>query len=180
MLVRARSGAQGEEPNQKPLTLPRRVLSEVFFALKHAGYGTILSVCFVHLLIHAFIYFSNECVQPLAYEATPAAITMAGTLFVFVLDFFLLRSVRRRAAELNDGANVTSIPSTPTEKDAEIDTLPSDTASGTSELQLAKAKVQSYELLIFELSILLHSAIIGVTLGAQTGSGWSIVLIAVA
>ncbi|KAF9000933.1 hypothetical protein BDZ89DRAFT_1147103 [Hymenopellis radicata] len=43
---------------------------------------------FIHLLIHAFVMFANECLGELAYEAVAPAIAM-GSLFVFFLvDFF--------------------------------------------------------------------------------------------
>ncbi|KDN34769.1 Zinc/iron permease, partial [Tilletiaria anomala UBC 951] len=164
-----------------------KVISESFFVLKHASYGIIVAVCFVHLLIHAFIYLGNECVQPLAYEATAASITMGGVLFVFIVDFLLLHSIRRKAAQAQDAVTQAhSASASPTKGEVAECGILDPEATGSigdetlaEDVRQAKANMQVFELLIFELSILLHSVIIGVTLGASDGSGWSTLLIAV-
>ncbi|CDR99237.1 hypothetical protein [Sporisorium scitamineum] len=51
---------------------------EVFFICRHFGTGVLISTAFVHLLSHAIMYWSNECVGELKYEATGTAIAMGA------------------------------------------------------------------------------------------------------
>lgn len=45
----------------------------IVFLLQHFGGGIILSTAFVHLLSHAFVYFTNSCIGTLQFEATSPA-----------------------------------------------------------------------------------------------------------
>ncbi len=191
IVLRYRATGSSAGPDDKPRGLVARIFSEAFFVLKHAGYGIIVSVAFVHLLIHAFIYLTNECAQPIVYEAAPAAITMGGVLFVFIIDYLLLHSVRRKAMLAEDAAGISrghghghGGMDSPTVEGKEMlasgdSNILSDDESVSEELRRAKAHVRAYETYVFEFSILLHSVVIGVSLGAGTGAGWSTLLIAV-
>lgn len=47
----------GADPNKK------NILAEIFFCCRHFGTGIILATAFIHLLFHAFLMFSNECIR---------------------------------------------------------------------------------------------------------------------
>ncbi|KAI1381275.1 Zip-domain-containing protein [Hypoxylon crocopeplum] len=68
----------------KPV-LPERFQS-VFIVLKQFGTGVIIATAFVHLFTHAQLMFTNECLGELGYEATTAAIVMAGLFFAFTVE----------------------------------------------------------------------------------------------
>ncbi|KAI1653687.1 Zip-domain-containing protein [Daldinia decipiens] len=68
----------------KPI-LPQK-FQPVFLILKQFGTGVIISTAFVHLFTHAELMFTNECLGELKYEATTAAIVMAGMFFAFVIE----------------------------------------------------------------------------------------------
>ncbi|OTA90600.1 hypothetical protein M434DRAFT_390202 [Hypoxylon sp. CO27-5] len=58
----------------------------IFVVLKQFGTGVIIATAFVHLFTHAQLMFTNECLGELQYEATTAAIVMAGLFFAFVVE----------------------------------------------------------------------------------------------
>lgn len=64
--------------------------------LRHFGSGVIIATAFIHLLMHAFVMFNNECLGRLAYEAVAPAITMAAVMFIFMVDFLTARWASRR------------------------------------------------------------------------------------
>ncbi|KAI1802334.1 Zip-domain-containing protein [Daldinia bambusicola] len=68
----------------KPV-LPKKFQS-IFLILKQFGTGVIISTAFVHLFTHAELMFTNECLGELSYEATTAAIVMAGMFFAFIVE----------------------------------------------------------------------------------------------
>ena len=43
---------------------------------------------FIHLLMHAFVMFANECLGELQYEAIAPAIAMGSLMVFFLVDFF--------------------------------------------------------------------------------------------
>lgn len=59
----------------------------VFTLIKQFGTGVIIATAFVHLLTHANLMFSNECLPPLKYEATTTAIAMAGAFIAFLVEY---------------------------------------------------------------------------------------------
>ncbi|KAI2624621.1 Zip-domain-containing protein [Hypomontagnella submonticulosa] len=68
----------------KPV-LPQK-FQTVFIVLKQFGTGVIISTAFVHLFTHAELMFTNECLGELEYEATTAAVVMAGLFFAFAVE----------------------------------------------------------------------------------------------
>ncbi|KAI1457883.1 Zip-domain-containing protein [Annulohypoxylon moriforme] len=68
----------------KPV-LPQK-FQTVFIVLKQFGTGVVIATAFVHLLTHAQLMFSNECIGELQYEGTTAAIVMAGLFFAFAVE----------------------------------------------------------------------------------------------
>ena len=71
----------------------------VFVILKQFGTGIVVSTAFVHLFTHAQLMFSNQCLGVLEYEATTAAIFMAGLFLSFVVDYLGARFVQRRSSK---------------------------------------------------------------------------------
>ncbi|KAF2136863.1 uncharacterized protein K452DRAFT_302372 [Aplosporella prunicola CBS 121167] len=68
-----------------------------FILLKQFGTGVMISTAFVHLLTHANLMLSNPCIHyPAPYEATPAAIFMAGLFLAFLVEYLGQRVVLRR------------------------------------------------------------------------------------
>ena len=73
--------------------------SLIFVAAKQFGTGVILSTAFVHLFTHADLMFSSECLGELGYEATTAAIFLAGLFLSFLVDYLSKRFLLWRQAK---------------------------------------------------------------------------------
>ena len=71
----------------------------VFVVLKQFGTGIVISTAFIHLFTHAQLMFSNQCLGVLEYEATTAAIFMAGLFLSFVVDYLGARFVQWRSSK---------------------------------------------------------------------------------
>ncbi|KAK3687097.1 high-affinity Zn(2+) transporter zrt1 [Vermiconidia calcicola] len=65
----------------------------IFIGLRQFGTGIIISTALVHLFTHAQIDFSNECLGRIRYEATTAAIAMAGLFITFAMEYIAHRFV---------------------------------------------------------------------------------------
>ncbi|KAI4931709.1 hypothetical protein J4E85_004305 [Alternaria conjuncta] len=68
----------------------------IFVVLKQFGTGIVISTAFVHLFTHAQLMFANQCLGVLEYEATTAAIFMAGLMLSFLVDYLGARFVQWR------------------------------------------------------------------------------------
>ncbi|KAK7751970.1 high-affinity Zn(2+) transporter zrt1 [Diatrype stigma] len=66
----------------------------VFSIVKQFGTGVIISTAFVHLFTHATLMLTNECLGESKYEATTAAILMAGLFISFLIDYFTHRAAK--------------------------------------------------------------------------------------
>ncbi|KAK0745595.1 ZIP zinc transporter-domain-containing protein [Schizothecium vesticola] len=71
----------------------------VFTILRQFGTGVIISTAFIHLFTHAVLMFGNECLGELEYEATAAAILMAGIFLSFLVEYLGIRLVQWHAAK---------------------------------------------------------------------------------
>ncbi|KAH6886234.1 ZIP zinc transporter-domain-containing protein [Thelonectria olida] len=109
--------------------------------LKQFGTGVIISTAFVHLFTHASMMFGNECLGELKYEATTAAIVMAGLFISFLIEFFVTRAMRWQAKKKSES------------DEAEVE--PSSKAVASAELA---------NISIMEAGIIFHSLLIGITL----------------
>ncbi|KAK3295549.1 uncharacterized protein B0H64DRAFT_148401 [Chaetomium fimeti] len=65
--------------------------------IKQFGTGVIMSTALVHLFTHAELMFGNECLGELKYEATTAAILMAGLFISFLIEYLGFRFVKSQA-----------------------------------------------------------------------------------
>ncbi|KAK0527090.1 high-affinity Zn(2+) transporter zrt1 [Tilletia horrida] len=173
-------------------TSVRSVVASLVFVLQHFGGGVILATAFVHLLAHAFVYFSNECLGELSYEATSPAIAMAAIWLMFALDFFALRPLRQRVLETT-GVVPTAFCCNPAQAGligGKSDTKDASSSEGTpSDLDArsmeeaalhAQGRLAKFEVLALEAGIIFHSIIIGVSIGTSSGPGWKAFLIAIA
>lgn len=117
--------------------LPKK-LSLLFTILKQFGTGIIISTAFVHLFTHASLMFGNKCLGDLGYEATTAAILMAGIFLSFLVEYIGQRIVLARTKA----------------------------TSHLSREQQAQALLSNevVSILVMEAGILFHSLLIGLTL----------------
>ncbi len=157
---------------------------EIFFLCKHFGTGVILSTAFVHLLSHAMLYWSNECIGELTYEAPGPAIAMAAVWVVFLVDFFLLRSLRKRSGATslcshNNDEELDGGEMGKRESNSTLNRTDSSHESQYGGLTYAQAKVAEWDVVAIEAGIIFHSILIGVTLGVATGSGFTALLVAI-
>ncbi|KAH7004268.1 hypothetical protein EDB82DRAFT_45251 [Fusarium venenatum] len=107
--------------------------------LKQFGTGVIISTAFVHLFTHAQMMFGNECLGELLYEATTAAIVMAGLFISFLIEFIVHRAMRWQASKKSD-------------------------TESTSLSPKAVEKAEMANISIMEAGIIFHSLLIGITL----------------
>ncbi|KAL1406535.1 hypothetical protein Q8F55_008241 [Vanrija albida] len=154
---------------------------KVFFVARHFGTGIILSTAFIHLLYHGFVMFNNECIGHMGYESTSSAIALAGAFVTFLLDFVGSRTARAKL----DHAHARATSAAPEGEDGkEVDgstTLASSSLVGhscTHEEAVVRTE-QVWQVFLLEAGIIFHSIMIGVTLGAGSGAGWTTLLIVV-
>ncbi|CAO1626248.1 unnamed protein product [Jaminaea pallidilutea] len=154
-----------------------RAATSVFFALRYFGGGIIISTAFIHLLFHAFVAFSNECVGTLVYEAVGPAIAMAALYVTFLADFFMARPLRRRANQALRVASNSSLQSSEDKIESTQSLQPSDAWQADS--SQCQAQLQKWNVMFLEAGVIFHSVIIGVTIGTAAGTGWVALLIAI-
>lgn len=118
----------------------------VFTCLKQFGTGVVISTALVHLLTHAFLMFSNSCLE-LKYEATCAAIAMAGLVLAFLVDFVSRKSVAHRMA-VSEGKSDES----------------TDSKETPLECPGAPRTQDKISVLLLESGIAFHSVLVGTTL----------------
>ncbi|KAM0425439.1 hypothetical protein ACHAPT_009228 [Fusarium lateritium] len=115
------------------------IKSNIFLiVLKQFGTGVIISTAFVHLFTHASMMFGNECLGELLYEATTAAIVMAGLFISFLIEYFVHRAMRWQESKENKSEGAMS--------------------------PQAIAKAELTNVTIMEAGIIFHSLLIGITL----------------
>lgn len=157
--------------------------------LRHFGSGVIISTAFIHLLMHAFVMFNNECLGHLEYEAVAPAIAMASLMVIFAIDFLAARWLAKRSA-----LHAHKEPHSPSTLDEKNHFGHDHDFSGIDEGVLAGRDTARarWEVKLLEAGICFHSIMIGrsdrrsleclrerltfpgtgVTLGAQGGGGF--------
>ena len=159
----------------------------VFFIARHFGTGIILSTAFIHLLFHGFVMFQNECVGHMNYEATAPAISLAAAFITFLFDFIGGRVASRQyphghahahahgLSHMHPGRSEKGVPGSPTSEE------PRDTVQDPHghHIDAAFAAEQNWQVLLLEAGIIFHSIMIGVTLGAGSGNGWTTLFIVI-
>ncbi|ODN74016.1 hypothetical protein L202_07498 [Cryptococcus amylolentus CBS 6039] len=150
----------------------------LFFIARHFGTGIIISTAFIHLLYHGFVMFANECIGELAYESTAPAIAMAAAFITFLLDLLGTRYAHRKRdgdLAIEEGMEHKLPPSPDAQHEHEH--LHGD-ACGNRFDAAFKAE-QNHQVLLLEAGIIFHSIMIGVTLGAGGGNGWTTLFIVI-
>lgn len=135
--------------------------------------------------------FQNECIGELAYESTAAAISMAGALITFLLDYIGSRLASQRsgtvrnanASDSESGSASGENDSPSREKNARFpntnDPIPHGHSHDCAHVDAAFAAEESWRVTLLEAGIIFHSIMIGVTLGAASGSGFTTLLIVI-
>lgn len=149
-----------------------------------------LASAFIHLLMHAFVMWANECLGHLEYEAVAPAIAMASLMVVFAVDFLTTRAMHQRdaaaaAGGVGVGSEVHGLPHSNSEAssaeaggchtpDAKCgEALGHNHSFEDGALAMDGAdKRAHWDVHMLEAGIVFHSIMIGVTLGAQGGSGF--------
>ena len=164
-----------------------------FTLIKQFGTGVIIATAFVHLLTHANLMFSNECLPPLKYEATTTAIAMAGAFIAFLIEYLghRLAGWRRGVLSLRPTPVDNNTPSHSSSnlghthehepsKEAHEHTHAHDHATGSTGAGLAGlshhhhaepdsdacsiAPQDKFSVLVLEAGIIFHSILLGITL----------------
>ncbi|KAL8675776.1 MAG: hypothetical protein Q9186_007614 [Xanthomendoza sp. 1 TL-2023] len=145
----------------------------LFTVIKQFGTGIIISTAFIHLLTHAELMFGNECLGELKYEATTTAIAVAGAFLTFLLQYISIRFYTTRSKIVKSAAG------------------PVESANGDSSDKSSQTHVPMMQdhmpklddplsVLILEMGIIFHSAIIGVTLVVAGDSFYKILVVGLA
>lgn len=160
--------------------------SWLFFGMRYFGGGIIISTAFIHLLFHAFVYYSNECVGHFQYEAAVAAVAMAAAYVVFLVDFFVLRPLRRRVLLSTRSVDSAASNARLEGKGSQIESQEDDRdgrstpeSEETLTLNKSESSLLKWNVVMLEAGIVFHSVIIGVTIGTASGAGWVPLLIAI-
>ncbi|EEH41133.1 zinc-regulated transporter 2 [Paracoccidioides lutzii Pb01] len=154
----------------------------VFTIIKQFGTGIMVATAFVHLLTHAQLLFQNRCLRGLNYEATTAAIVMAGIFLSFLVEYIGNRIILARTpdskphahgdAELEPNSEVQSkIPQakSPNGSDSEP---PSTTLTNLGHQHTLVQPDDKLSVMVMEAGIIFHSIIIGLTLVLAGDSGY--------
>ena len=140
------------------------------------------------MLFHGFVMFQNECVGHLSYESTAAAIAMAGAMITFLLDYIGSRLASQRTGSVrnanadSESASGSGEGSPTGEKNARFptnDPAPHGHSHDCAHVDAAFAAEESWRVTLLEAGIIFHSIMIGVTLGAASGAGFTTLLIVI-
>ncbi|ODN93442.1 hypothetical protein L198_05307 [Cryptococcus wingfieldii CBS 7118] len=144
---------------------------------RHFGTGIIISTAFIHLLCHGFVMFANECIGELAYESTAPAIAMAAAFITFSVIFLVLDTLRKRdsALAIEEGMEH-KLPPSP---DAQHEHEHKHGDACGNRFDAAFKAEQTHQVLLLEAGVIFHSIMIGVTLGAGGGNGWTTLFIVI-
>ncbi|KAF2720953.1 ZIP zinc transporter [Polychaeton citri CBS 116435] len=130
----------------------------IMIAMQQLATGIIISTAIVHLFTHAELYFSNDCLTGLDYEATAGAILMAGLFITFVLEkvthhLYLGRGQISSKQSISTSNNASKGITDKDITDAEI-----------AEVKEYQNKQLTMSASVMEAGIIFHSILIGVTL----------------
>lgn len=132
--------------------------------------------------------FNNKCLGHMSYEATAPAIALAATLVTFLFDYLGSRSAHARLQRRHSETNSLSASDSPSPRDGDREKLGDRADNSDGELhhgghtcvshsEAIFREEQDWQVVLLEAGIIFHSIMIGVTLGAGSGSGWTTLLI---
>ncbi|KAK2758263.1 hypothetical protein FQN54_004108 [Arachnomyces sp. PD_36] len=153
-----------------------------FTLIKQLGTGIMISTAFVHLLTHAQLMFTNECLGELQYEATTTAVVMAGLFLSFLVEYLGNRFVNSR----NSLSPANDIEPNRVDKGSnDSDHIepceaagPNLTSLGHHHHGLANPD-DKLSVIVMEAGIIFHSIIIGLTLIVAGDSGYTSLFIVI-
>jgi zinc transporter 1/2/3 len=126
--------------------------------------------------------FNNSCIGTLSYEATAPAIALAAAFLTFLLDFFGARHLGRKPPTSPDEDTISPSSSNLATRETKIPhtnlNAPDFMELGHSH-HLCSNEEQKWQVAVLEAGIIFHSIMIGVTLGASGGNGWTTLLIVI-
>ncbi|KAI5856877.1 ZIP zinc transporter-domain-containing protein [Tricharina praecox] len=151
-----------------------------FTLIKQFGTGVIIATAFVHLLTHADLMFTNDCVGELKYEATTTAVVMAGLLLAFSVEYagnriINARNARRAAAA---PANLESSGESPSASIASGEKPEAEIAHSHAPTH-AEPGDDKLSVLVMEMGIIFHSILIGITLVVAGDSVFKTLLVVI-
>ncbi|KAH8601760.1 ZIP zinc transporter-domain-containing protein [Bisporella sp. PMI_857] len=138
----------------------------VFTVIKQFGTGIIIATALIHLLTHAELMFSNECLGELKYEATATSIAMAGGFLAFLVDYIAHRLAhwRRGMGE----APISEQNSTNEEISKTVEAKAAPPLAAISHHHTHHSLVSTgndaISVLVLEAGIIFHSLLLGITL----------------
>ncbi|KAI5240202.1 Zip-domain-containing protein [Aureobasidium subglaciale] len=142
--------------------------------VKQFGTGVIISTALVHLFTHAELMFANHCLGGLKYEATTAAIVMAGIVISFVPEYIGARVFLWRVSKQTG-----DIPASPTPEQSHDSkgAVDNEAAVGhhlihSGDVHAQSPALQKLKVNIMEAGIIFHSLLIGLTLVVAGDSGF--------
>ncbi|KAI5817995.1 ZIP zinc transporter-domain-containing protein [Pyronema omphalodes] len=132
-----------------------------FSIIKQFGTGVIIATAFIHLLTHAEMMFSNDCVGSLGYEATTTAIAMAGLIAAALVEYIGHRYIDHRT-ELAAARSTSDASSG--EFGAGSNKEASENDHHQHQLHHNTAADDKLSVFVMEMGIIFHSILIGITL----------------
>ncbi|KAF8423379.1 zinc/iron transporter [Tirmania nivea] len=158
----------------------------VFTTIKQFGTGVIIATAFIHLLTEAQEILENPCIGELGFEATAAAIAMAGIFSAFLVEY-----VGDRVLQIH--AKNKQTPTTMGLEAPEVVAGKEGTGSSRSEPHVhdhvhthshgahSHGPVVNDKLavIVLEAGIIFHSILIGITLVVSGDSGFATLLVVV-
>ena len=152
--------------------------------LKGCGVGVIISTALIHLIGEAYEPFEDAGMSEI-YEQWPMVFAMVGMFLMAILEFvhhrleFRSRHYDASAAEVEHPD--ATLPAEGMPAEVTLNPLQGDGAHHESDKEVVTKSVASKQrsAVLVELSILIHSVLIGFDLGLQTKSVWIPLVIAI-
>lgn len=147
--------------------------------LKGCGVGVIISTALIHLIGEAYEPFEDAGMSEI-YEQWPMVFAMVGMFLMAILEFVHHRLEFRSRHHVASAAEVEH-PDATLPAEVTLNPLQGDGAHHESEKEVVTKSVASKQrsAVLVELSILIHSVLIGFDLGLQTKSQWVPLVIAI-
>lgn len=124
--------------------------------------------------------FENNCLDGLDYEATTAAIALAGVMLSFLPDYIGTRIVLARTKKLQRQSQDTVLPGT-THNESKSGMQSRDTAIDLTPANLDEesANLAKMKVMIMECGIIFHSLLIGLTLVVAGDSSFKVLFVVI-
>ncbi|KAL1919871.1 uncharacterized protein VTP21DRAFT_1803 [Calcarisporiella thermophila] len=155
------------------------VVSSLMTTLKFFGIGIIIGTTFIHMLVDAFESFASPC-MPEFFQGYPWApiFCLIAIVFIHLVQFILTEQARNSSVDSPRGSSIVNLTQveTATEKSLPIEVhhhhhVPYSGGGSNSKY---------IGTLVLELGLVLHSIVIGVSLGITSGKEYIGLLIAMA